>query len=60
LFLAGTVESEIMISRSALAHIYDNVKDSRDQSIGRIRQERSAWPAPRAQRSHSNQTFYFL
>ena len=26
LFLAGTVESEIMISRSALAHIYDNVK----------------------------------
>jgi hypothetical protein len=25
-FLAGIVESEIMISRSALAHIYDNVK----------------------------------
>ncbi len=25
-FLAGTVESEIMISRSALAHIYGNVK----------------------------------
>jgi hypothetical protein len=25
-FLAGTVESETMISRSALSHIYDNVK----------------------------------
>ncbi len=25
-FLAGTVESEFMLSRSALAHIYDNVK----------------------------------
>jgi hypothetical protein len=35
-FLAGTVESETMLSRRALEHIYDNVK-ARTASIGSVK-----------------------
>ena len=33
-FLVGIVESETMLSRSALAHIFDNVKAKASPSIG--------------------------
>ena len=33
-FSDGTVDSEIMLSRSALAHIYDNVNTGTSPSIG--------------------------
>jgi hypothetical protein len=44
-FSDGTVGSEIMLSRSALAHIYDNVKSG--PSIGIAKRGQSVCPAPR-------------
>ncbi len=63
-FLAETVESEIMISRSVLAHIYDNVKAKTagtSPSVGSAKRgPLGLHCACSASFQNSNQTFYFL